>query len=150
MTDKAAVTLQVLKMDQDIGLTLTNNEFYEEMKTVVEADPFMGEEGQFSLFPYSIVDNDTDTSAMLVLLINRLNKPIRSVSFDVTLGNNDKEYVFKETKVDLSEDYLGILDKDAVVPVFLQVEKQAADLFYTLDPNDMLLRLDNFTAEFVK
>ncbi len=150
MSSKAAVILQVLKMDKDIGLTLTNNEFYEEMQTVVEADPLMGKENQFTLFPYSIVDNDEDTSAMLVLLINRLNKPIQSVSFDVTLGNNDGEYVCNKTNIDLPEAYLGVLETDGVVPVFLQVEKNAADVFYTLDPNDMLLELENFQAEFVK
>lgn len=150
MTNKRAVTLQVLKMDKDIGLTLTNNEFYEEMQTVVEADPQMGEENQFTLFPYSIVDNDEDTSAMLVLLINRLNKAIKSVSFDVTLGNNNGEYVLNKMNIDLPEAYLGVLEKDGVVPVFLQVEKNAADVFYNLDPNAMLLKLDNFQADYVK
>lgn len=150
MAEKADLTLQLLKADEDQGVTLDNNPFYQELAEVIESDPKMGEQHEFSLFPYSIVENEADTYAMLVLVINRLEKPIRSVVFDLTLGNQDGEYIFDAISVDLVEEYMGILEIDGVIPIFLEVEARDVDLFYTLDPNNLLLEMDNFKTAFVE
>lgn len=150
MTEKADLTLQLLKADEDQGVTLDNNPFYQELTEVIESDPKMGDQNEFSIFPYSIVENEADTYAMLVLVINRLEKPIRSVVFDLTLGNQDGEYIFDAISVDLVEEYMGILEIDGVIPIFLEVEARDVDLFYTLDPNNLLLEMDNFKTAFVE
>ncbi len=144
------LTLQVLNIDKQAGITVDNNEFYQAVSEVIKANPQMGASNDFSLYPYSILENNEGEPAVLCFVINRLEKPIQQIIFDLTLGTKDGEYIFNDVAVDLPEEYMGILERDSVVPILLNIEEKDVDLFYELDDENVLLKMENFTIDFVE
>lgn len=150
-SDKQEVTLQVLKQDEEEGLTIENSELYQAIQAEVEADPLMGEPNDLSLFPFDIVEFEDGSSSLMFLVINRLDKPIQNLVFNLTFGNGeDKSYIFEDHQVDLPEDYLGVLEKDGVVPILLEIEKEDEALFAELTMDNVLLELENVGIDFVE
>ena len=148
--ERKELTLQVLKQDEDEGLTLENNEIYQIIQQEIELDPLMGEQGGISLYPYDVVEFE-EVSSLLFLVINRLDKPINNLIFNLTLGNEEeKVYIFDEHQVDLPQKYLGVLEKDGVVPILLDIDEEDEALFSGLTMNNVLLELDNVGIEFVE
>lgn len=146
--EKGDLFLQVLKVDEEDGLTLDNNEFYEALSEVIAEDPQMGDADDFSIYPYSIVDNADGTSSALFLLINRLDKPIKNLVFDFTYGNKNGEYVYEGVMVDLPEEHMGVLEVDGVVPLLLEIDPEDEDLFLSIELEDIVLELDNVGIDF--
>ena len=144
------LTLQVLNVDKQAGITVDNNEFYQAVSEVIKANPQMGAPNDFSLYPYSVLENNEGEPAVLCLVINRLEKPIQQIIFDLTLGTKDGEYIFNDVAVDLPEEYMGILERDSVVPILLNIEEKDVDLFHELDDENVLLKMENFTIDFVE
>src|SRR5699024_1112976 len=72
------LTLQVLKQDEEEGITIENNEIYQVIKEAVDADPLMGDPNDLSLFPFDIIEYEDGTSSILFLVINRLDNPIQN------------------------------------------------------------------------
>lgn len=147
--ENGELTLQLLKQDEEDGLTLENNELYQAIAEEVEADPLMGEPNDLSLYPFDIVEFEDGTSSLMFLVINRLDKPIKNIVFDLTFGNKeDDTYIFEGHQVDLPEDYLGGLDKDGVVPILLEIEEDDEALYSELTMDNVLLELENVGIDF--
>ncbi|HZW68780.1 MAG TPA: hypothetical protein VFF20_09265 [Pseudogracilibacillus sp.] len=147
--EKGELSLQVLKTDQDDGLTIENNEIYKTLDEAVAADPLMGKDKDLSLYPYDLLEYEDGSTALILLVINRLEKPIRNLAFKLTFGNDEGEYIFDKLPVDLPEDYLGVLDTEGVVPVFLQLKDEEKDFFATLTEENVYLKLDDVGIDFV-
>lgn len=148
--DNEALTLQVLKQDEDEGITIENNEIYQVIQETVDEDPYMGDENDLSLYPFDIVEYEDETSSLLFLVINRLDNPIRNLIFTLTFGNNEGDYIFEDHVVDLPEDYLGVLDKNGVVPILVDIEGDHRDLFDSLTQENVYLNLDDVGIDFVE
>jgi len=144
------LSLQVLKEDEEAGIKIDNNELYQVLQAEIEANPLMGDPDDLSLFPYDIVEYEDGSAAILFLVINRLEHPIENLFMVLTFGNDEGDYIFDAISVDLVEEYMGVLEVDGVIPIFLQVEAKDVDLFYTLDPNNLLLEMGNFKTAFVE
>lgn len=148
--DKEELDLQILKVDEEEGITAENNEIYQAVQAEIDADPYMGDADDFSLFPYDVVEFEDESVSVMFLAINRLDKPIRNMSFDLTLGNQDGDYIFENTEIDLPEELIGELDTDSVVPFFADITEEDVDLFYSLDMENLHLDMDNFKIDFVE
>lgn len=146
--EKKDLTLQVMKVDEDEGVTIENNEFYQALLEVVESDPKMGEQNDVSLFPYSVMETADGGNSILFLVINRLDRPIRNFVFNLTFGNQDGEYIYDQMEVDLPEETMGILEKDGVIPILLEIDDADIEMFLSLEQEDMFLQLDDVGIDF--
>jgi len=147
-TEKEPLTLQLLKADEDAGMTLENNEIYQWIQAEIDADPFMGDEDDLSLYPFDIVESEDGSSSLMFLVINRLDNPIQNLIFSLTFGNDEGEYIFDDVVVDLPETYLGILDKNGVVPILVDMDAADEELFQSLTLDNVYLKLDNIGIDF--
>lgn len=148
--EKEDLTLQVLKVDEEDGITIENNEFYQAIQAEIENDPKMGDHDDFSLLPLDVVYFEDDSISLMFLAINRLKDPIRNIAFDFTFGNQDGEYIFENFEVDLTEDYIGTLEKNGAIPFFLDITEEDEELFYTLSDENVHMEMDNFRIDFVE
>jgi len=146
--ENGELTLQVLQADQDEGITIENNELYQILQEAVDADPLMGDPNDLSLFPFDIVEYDDGSSSLIMLVINRLDNPIRNLIFTLTFGNDEGDYIFDDHLVDLPEEYLGVLDTEGVVPILLDIEDGDEELFNTLTLENVYLKLDDVGIDF--
>lgn len=142
------LTLQVVKADEDAGITLDNSDFYQALSEIIEEDPQMGVANDLSLYPYSVIEKEEGGNAALFLVINRLGKPIENLIFDLTLGNQNDEYVYEKMEVDLPGEVIGVLDNNGVIPILLDIEEEDIDLFLTLEQDNIHLQLDNVGIDF--
>lgn len=108
----------------------------------------MGDANDLSLYPYSVIEKEDGGNAALFLVINRLGKPIENLIFDLTLGNQNDEYVYENMEVDLPGEVIGVLDHNGVIPILLDIEEQDIDLFLTLEQDNIHLQLDNVGIDF--
>ena len=102
------LSLQVLKEDEEAGIKIDNNELYQVLQAEIEANPLMGDPDDLSLFPYDIVEYEDGSAAILFLVINRLEHPIENLFMVLTFGNDEGDYIFDETSVDLPQEYMGV------------------------------------------
>lgn len=148
--EKEDLTLQVLKVDEEDGITIENNEFYQAIQAEIESDSKMGDHDDFSLLPLDVVYYEDNSISLMLLAINRLKDPIQNIAFDFTLGNQEGEYIFENFEVDLTEDYMGTLQKNGAIPFFLDITEEDEELFYTLSDENVHMEMDNFKIDFVE
>ncbi|WP_208591438.1 hypothetical protein [Gracilibacillus suaedae] len=67
------------------------------------------------MFPHDIVYNKDGSTSILFFGVNRLRAPIQSIYFELTLGNQNGDYIFEGMPVTLDEEYMGIIEKDSAV-----------------------------------
>jgi hypothetical protein len=142
--------LHIQKVDQEAGITAENNDLYSQLNEVIKADPKAGIPNDFSVYPHDIVYFDDGSSSVLFIGVNRLDAPIRNISFDLTLGNKSGEYIFDAEPVALTEDFIGILEKDSAVPFLIEITPEEEALFMELTEDNVELRLDNANIDLVE
>lgn len=148
--DMPDLQLQVQKADEEAGITIENNEIYSQLAEVIKADPKAGIPNDFSVYPHDIVYNEDGSSSVLFIGVNRTDKPIRNISFELTLGDNDGNYIFEGQEVLLDENSVGVLQQDSAVPFLLGITKEDEDIFKTLTQSNVDIRLDNAQVDFVE
>ncbi len=148
--EKEDLTLQVLKVDEEDGITIENNEFYQAIQAEIENDPKMGDQDDFSLLPLDVAYFEDDSISLMFLAINRLKDPIKNIAFDLTLGNQDGEYIFENYEIDLTEDYIGVLEKNGAIPFFVDINEEDEEIFSTLTDENVHMEMDNFRIDFVE
>ena len=145
------LALQVLKMDEAEGITLENNDVYKEISEIISENPNLGIPDDFSIQIHDVVENIVGTNDTLAFLaINRLDEPLKNVYFEYTLGNNEGEYVFDETRINLTESEVGVIQAHSVVPFYVEVTEEQIESFRTLVPENYVMKFDNFTFESAK
>ena len=66
--------LQLQKADEEAGVTIENNLIYSSLAEAIGADPKMGVENDFSLYPFDIAYFDDGSMSLVFLAINQLVK----------------------------------------------------------------------------
>lgn len=59
------LNLQILKADEEAGLTFENSPIYSELQDLVESDPKLGYPNDFTLYPLDIVTYEDGRDAIL-------------------------------------------------------------------------------------
>ena len=94
--DPQPLTLQVLKMDEEAGITLDNNDVYKEISEIVSENPDLGIVNDFSIQILDVVENvDGTYDTLAFLAINRLDEPLKNINFEYTLGNDEDDICFR-------------------------------------------------------
>lgn len=149
--DDQSLTLQVLKMDEEAGVTLDNNNVYQELSEIIAENPDLGIPGDFSIQILDVVENmDGTYDTLAFLAINRLDEPLKNISFEYVLGNDEGDYVFEGSEVHLTESEVGIIQAHSVVPFYLDVTEQQIELLSTLESDKTIMAFENFTFESVE
>lgn len=147
--EKVGLSLQVLKIDQENGVTIENDDIYNGLDGMIAQAPTMGADDDFTVRTMNIY-NAEDGSMLILLGINRLDVPIKDISFDLTLGSNSGEYVWKDFPINMSENHAGILQPDSAVPILLNLSEDEEALLRTIDQDNIQIVIKDFDAEIIE
>ena len=147
--EQEALSLQLLKADEEAGVTIENSEVYKELNRMITEDADMGLANDFSINIIDIVDSGTENASLLFLAINRLDEPMKNITFDYTLGHDNGEYVWEGVKVNLTEQDTGIIQPNHAVPFSLGITPEQEALIDTLEQDNQVVKMDNFKFESV-
>ncbi|GEM_PF-3491720 len=142
--------LQIQKGDEEAGVTFENSGIYSALAEAVEAEPQMGLPNDFSLYPFDISENEDGSSSLIFLAINRIQDGIKNVSFNLTMGNQDGEYIFQDVEIYMSEEQFGIIEPDSSVPFLIDITSEEEELYLTLDMENIHWEITNFEMEIVE
>lgn len=142
--------LQMQKGDEEAGVTLENSGIYSALAEAVEAEPQMGLPNDFSLYPFDISENEDGSSSLIFLAINRIQDGMQNVSFNLTMGNQDGEYIFQDVEIYMPEEQFGIIEPDSSVPFLIDITPEEEELYLTLDMDNIHWEITNFEMETVE
>lgn len=146
--DEKDLTLQITKVDEEAGITLEDDPNYQHLNDLVEANPELGAENDFSLFSIESDGNFNEgVTEVLFLGINRLDDPIKNIQFDFTLGATDGDYVWEEEPVQLPEEVFGAIEPNHAMPILLEVTEEEFEIFNTISEENQIFEMENFTYD---
>ncbi|WP_249872496.1 hypothetical protein [Oceanobacillus saliphilus] len=144
------LNLQVQKSDEEAGITIEDSPIYRALAEAIDVDPKMGIPNDFSLYPYDIALNEDGSSSIIFLAINRLEDSIKDVSFNLTFGHQNGDYIFKDMEIVLPEEQIGVIEADSSVPFLIDITPEDEAIFETLDMNNVYMELANFKMDAVE
>src|SRR5699024_11910939 len=109
--EKERITLQLTKVDEEEGYIIEDSPLYTELESFIEENPKQGTANDVSMFVIDVLE-DAGQSQLLVLGVNRLDEPIKDISFDFSLGSPDGEKAWEDLPVTLVADESGALKVD--------------------------------------
>ncbi|MFC4620327.1 hypothetical protein ACFO4N_16615 [Camelliibacillus cellulosilyticus] len=148
--EKKELKLQVLKMDADKGITLENSSFYKEMAKILKQHPDAGTANDFSIFSIGNVNEGQQNAAFVFLGINRTNKPLKNIQFNLTLKGKDGTTIWEDTPVNLTEEQVGDIQPNAAVPVLLKLNSDQEERIKKLNKNNTVIDMKDFKYEVAK
>lgn len=147
--EQETLSLQLLKTDEEAGVTIENSEVYKELNRMITENADMGLANDFSINIIDIVDSGTENASLLFLAINRLDEPMKNITFDYTLGHDNGEFVWEDVEVDLTEQDTGIIQPNHAVPFTLSITAEQEALIDILEQDNQVVKMDNFKFESV-
>jgi len=147
--EQQKLSLQLLKADEEAGVTIENSEVYKELNRMITENADMGLANDFSINIIDIVDSGTENASLLFLAINRLDEPMKNIKFDYTLGHDNGASVWEGVEVDLSEQETGIIQPNHAVPFSLSITPEQEALIDTLEQDNQVVKMDNFKFDSV-
>lgn len=150
--EQQALSMQVLKADEENGVTL-EEEMYQQLSGLVEANPDIGVAEDFSIHAIDFVEKSACESVMLFLGINRLEKGIKNITLEYTLGVETEDtikYVFKSEKVDLSESFAGVIQPNHAIPFTVPVTPEGKELLQLMTEENKTVKIENAKFELEK
>lgn len=142
--DEGTLTLQLLRLDEENGVTIEGHNIYSELDQIVKDNPDMGEDNDFSVFVVNSIYDQDENPQILCLAINRLPYPIKNLAFDYTLGTQDGEYVFDELHVTMDEETAGVLQPNSTFPLVLPITPVQDEVLQTINEDNQLVKVENF------
>jgi len=150
--EQQALSMQVLTADEEKGVTLEEAR-YQQLSGLLEANPDIGVADDFSLHAIDLLETTAGGSAMLFLGINRLEKGIKNITLEYTLGvetNGTVNYIFNREKVDLSESFAGVIQPNHAIPFTLPVTPEGSELLQLMTEENKTMKIENAKFELVK
>ena len=144
--EKEPLTLQLTKVDEEEGYTIEDSPLYTELESFIEENPKQGAANDFSMYVIDVLE-DAGQSQLLLLGINRLDEPIKDISFDFSLGNSDGEMAWEDLPVTLGADEFGAFKVDHAMPILLPIEEEQIDVINTITEDNQVFEMDNFDYE---
>ncbi len=148
--EKKTISLQLLKADEEAGVTMKNSEVYKELNRMILENPDIGIENDFSIYIVDIVDSGSEAASLLFLGINRLDEPIKNISFTYTLGHENGNFVWKDIEVNLPEVDTGMIESHRAVPFSLGITAEQEALIDLLEQDNQVVEIKNFSFESAK
>lgn len=145
------LSLQVLAVHDrdDVEMDEYHLELYEGIKHTIQQNQEMGLPGEFSLQSYRVFEN-YQGPFYVFLGINRMDKPIKNVSFEMDLGDNTGNMLWKNDTIYLSEEETGVIAPNKVVPIMLPITDEIVEKAETVDFDNLKMEMTNFEYEEMK
>lgn len=144
--EKEDVALQVLKVDEEAGLTIENDDFYSGLDEMLAEDPKLGTANDFSVHTIDIF-NFEEGAALVLVGINRLDFPMKDVTFNFTLGDKNGETIWENEPIDLPAADVGVIQPNSAVPILMGISDAQAEELVGIDEADLYMELDDFKYE---
>ncbi|QUW22974.1 hypothetical protein JSQ81_05205 [Sporosarcina sp. Marseille-Q4063] len=148
--NEQGLKLQVLQGDEEIGVTVENNQFYSELDKVIQQYPNMGAKNDFTVYIVNAYRDDSGNPKLVLLGINRLPVAIKNIEFIYTLGNKNNEYVWERQPIEMTEEKAGVLQPNSALPIVLSITEEQLELLKSLEEDNKVMTIDGFTYEEVK
>src|SRR5699024_8603246 len=113
------------------------------LNQLIEENPDQGVDNDFSLYAVDTIEHP-DGTQLLLLGINRLNKPIEDITFDFTLGNNEGEFVWEGMPITLPNEEFGPFKVDHAMPIILPVTDEQIQVVNTITTDNQVFEIENF------
>ncbi len=147
-SDNASLQLKVTKVDEDAGVTVDTDKNYQSLNEIIKNNPQLGTPNDFSLHPITFDgDSSQGTQTLFFLGINRIDKTIKNLNFDITLGTDQGDYVWNKMNVDVSENIIGVFEPNQAIPILLDVTEEQFEVYQSLTDENIIFELDDFTFE---
>ncbi|WP_342514989.1 hypothetical protein MKY34_09850 [Sporosarcina sp. FSL K6-1522] len=150
--EQQALSMQVLKADEENGVTL-ENEMYQQLSGLVEENPEIGVADDFSIHGIDLVKTSAGESVMLFLGINRLEKGIKDITLEYTLGVETEgtvKYVFDREEINLLEPFAGVIQPNHAVPFTVPVTAEGEKLLQLMTDENKTAKIENAKFELEK
>lgn len=139
------LTLQVLKVDEENGVTVEDG-IYQELSGLVEANPTIGVADDFSIHALDLEKTEDGRSVMLFLGINRLEKGIKDIKLEYTLGVETKgtlKYIFNREEIILPAQYAGVIQPNHAIPFTLPLTPEGEKVLQLMTEENKVIKIDN-------
>lgn len=146
------IEIQLLKADKENGVTL-DNEMYQQLSTFLEANPEIGVKDDFSVHPLTLANQTEGGQVMFFLGINRLDQPIKNITFDYSVGidsGSGVEYALEDERVELLEPFAGTIQPGHAIPFTVPVTPEGAELLQTITEENKVVELENADFELTE
>lgn len=143
---KPELSLHTLAKHDDIELDEYQTELYEGIKHRIHEQPEMGAPEEFTLKSYRLFENYQGRNYVF-LGVNRLNKPIKNISFHLTVGDEQGNKIWDKQTVFLSVEDTGIIPANSVVPILLPVTHELLTRSKKVDFDSLNIEMTAFYFE---
>lgn len=143
------LNLQVLKEDQEVGVTIENNKMYSYLQELIDQDPTVGVDNDFTIRTMDIIEMDKGGYYFAMIGINRTGVSMKNMTFHITLSNAEGEPIKESTPFELKETDVGPLETDSAVPILMSITEEERQAFLSLDKGDLQVTVENFDAELL-
>ncbi|GAF14105.1 hypothetical protein JCM19045_3395 [Bacillus sp. JCM 19045] len=83
--------LQVTPYDQEVGITIENNEFYQLIAKMIENNPSIGTANDFYMTTVDVFENEDNEFPILFVAVNRIGDAIKNIDFTLDINTTDGE-----------------------------------------------------------
>lgn len=146
------VAMQLLNADEENGVTL-ENEMYQQLDDFLNDNPNIGVADDFSVHPLTLANQSDAGQVMFFLGINRLDQPIKNITFDYSLGMDTAEgvkYALKNERVELLEPFAGTIQPGHAIPFTVPITPEGAERLQSITEDNKVVELENADFELVK
>ncbi|KYG26010.1 membrane lipoprotein lipid attachment site-containing protein [Alkalihalobacillus trypoxylicola] len=145
--EEKELQLQVTQVDKDSGVTVENNETYQEIERLLKENPDWGYPNDFGLQVVDLITFEEGNVQLLMLAINQTGQPLKDISLNLTLGSTDGDMIMDNELVHIEEQIIGVIEDHSAVPVLLPLNEEQQAIFNTLTDENVVMELDNFDYE---
>ena len=150
--EQQMLSMQVLKADEANGVTL-EEEMYQQLSGLIEANPDIGVADDFSIHGIDLVKTKEGESVMLFLGINKLEKGIKDITLEYTLGvetDGKVEFIFDSEEINLLEPFAGVIQPNHAIPFTVPVTPEGEELIHLMTEENKTMKIENATFELEK
>lgn len=141
------IQLQILKEDQEAGITLENSKIYQQLDQFVKTNPNMGTKDQFTVVIVDTSESKDGKSNLVLLGVNRMSETMRNYSFTFTFGDKHRTYVLKDKEIKVDSKTSGDLQVGHAQPIKVPLTEAEMSQLKKLDQNQAIVKVENIEAE---
>ncbi|MER2001423.1 MAG: hypothetical protein ABS862_02280 [Carnobacterium inhibens] len=129
------------------GLTIETDATLALLDDYVKQNPDMGYEDDVTVIYTGETFGESPNLAGIFFIINRTDTAMKNIRFTYTFGKSENELVFDEHAFKLTEESFGILEPNAVMPMYLVVDSTKEDLLKNMESTQVVEEINSFDYE---
>lgn len=129
------------------GLTVETDATLALLDDYVKQNPDMGYEDDVTVIYTGETFGESPNLAGIFFIINRTDTAMKNIRFTYTFGKSENELVFDEHAFKLTEESFGILEPNAVMPMYLVVDSTKEDLLKNMESTQVVEEINSFDYE---